>query len=147
MVRLANVVLSLDTDASAVQQAIRLRDALDPLLVDDAIEHARPAEVQRLRSIADEMELAEREDGGFAVTKGIWKPHAAIAEISPNTMITGIYRSLLELIEKHTVGVTQQHGNAKVRDRVQLHRDIVEAIAERDSDRCAELMRAHQMSG
>lgn len=149
MVRLANVVLALDTDASAVQQAIRMRDALDPLLMEDAIENARPADVARLRGIADEIEHIEQNDGGFATTKAIWKLHAAIADISPNKMIGGIYASLLDLIEKHAVGAVGVAPNGpvhRVQDRVRLHRDMVEAIARRDHEWAAELMIEHEMS-
>ncbi|WP_153502649.1 FadR/GntR family transcriptional regulator [Cumulibacter manganitolerans] len=146
MVRLANVVLALDIDAGAVEQAIRLRDALDPLLVEDAIDHARPSDIERLRALAEEMERVDEEDGGLAVTKVIWRLHAAIAAISPNQMISSIYEGLLDLIEKHTVGVADAQPPAHTGDRVRLHRDIVEAIADRDATRAAELMVDHQIA-
>src|SRR5882757_2032302 len=39
MVRLGNSMLALDDEAASVAEAVRLRDALDPLLVEDALEH------------------------------------------------------------------------------------------------------------
>ena len=45
MVRLGNSVLALDEDAATVAEAVRLRNALDPLLIEDALEHVTEATV------------------------------------------------------------------------------------------------------
>jgi DNA-binding FadR family transcriptional regulator len=50
MVRLANSMLSLSDDAASVPEAVRLRNALDPLLIEDAIERASAHDVAALRA-------------------------------------------------------------------------------------------------
>jgi hypothetical protein len=49
MVRLGNSVLALDEDAASVADAVRIRDALDPLLVEDALRHASPDDLTAMR--------------------------------------------------------------------------------------------------
>ncbi len=49
MVRLGASVLARDARAHDVAEAVRIRDALDPLLVEDALWHPSPADVVGLR--------------------------------------------------------------------------------------------------
>ena len=58
MVRLGNSVLALDGDEASVAEAIRIRDALDALLIEDALWHASPADIAELREILAEMAAA-----------------------------------------------------------------------------------------
>ena len=60
MVRLGNSVLALDGDQTSVAEAIRIRDALDTLLIEDALWHASPADIAELREILAEMAAAAR---------------------------------------------------------------------------------------
>ena len=48
-VRLGNSLLELDAGQATVADAIRIRDALDPLLIEDALWHASPADLAVLR--------------------------------------------------------------------------------------------------
>ena len=58
MVRLGNTMLALDTEHTSVAEAIRIRDALAPLLIEDALWHASPADIAEMRAILDEMARA-----------------------------------------------------------------------------------------
>ncbi|WP_228553806.1 hypothetical protein [Catenulispora pinisilvae] len=50
MVRLGNSVLALDSQQTDVADAVRVRDALDPLLVQDALWHGSPADFAEMPS-------------------------------------------------------------------------------------------------
>ena len=59
MVRLGNSVLALDGDPSSVADAVRIRDALDPLMIEEALWHLQafdlsPIGPMRRREIAEE---------------------------------------------------------------------------------------------
>src|SRR6202167_5067580 len=70
MVRLGNSVLALDGDQTSVAEAIRIRDALDTLLIEDALWHASPADIAELREILAEMAAAvQRLDAGGLVPR------------------------------------------------------------------------------
>src|ERR1700691_5474873 len=70
MVRLGNSALAPDGDQTVVAEGIRIRDALDTLLVEDALWHASPADIAELREILAEMAAAvERLDAGGLVPR------------------------------------------------------------------------------
>ena len=43
-------MLTVDDDATSVAEAVRLREALDPLLVEDALEYASDHDIAALRN-------------------------------------------------------------------------------------------------
>lgn len=143
--RLGNVVLALDADQHSVEQAIRLRDALDPILVEDAIEYATPEDIARLWAFIDTLENTQPDL--LESTRIIWKLHLAVCDISPNELIASIYRSLLDIIEKRTVSAmpdVQRPSDSALAERRVIHRRMVQAIADGDAVAAAEVMEAHR---
>ncbi len=149
MVRLGNSMLALDDDAASVEEAVRLRNVLDPLLVEDALAHVSAHGVTELRTALEQMKIAA--DGGddTAFVRANWELHARIAEISPSAMLRSIYLNLLEIIESHLLAV-QPYADEPLReyihDRYELHAALVEAIADRDP-RALALIREHNTTG
>lgn len=146
MVRLGNSVLALDEDTASVADAIRLRDALDPLLVEDALQHASRLDITAMRVELQQMHAAAEELDGTAFIHANWALHARIAAISPNAMLRSFYTSLLDLIESHVLSVQPVDGQPLpdyIRSRYELHAALVEAITEKDSDRALELIHEH----
>ncbi|MBM3714417.1 MAG: FadR family transcriptional regulator [Actinobacteria bacterium] len=147
-VRLGSTVLSLDGEHADVGEAIRIRNALDPLLVEDALWHASPADIAEMREHVDAMRAATAEGDGKAFLLANWALHARIADASPHPVLRTMYRALLDLIEAHTVSVAGQTESdddlrAYLRARADLHHDLVEALSERDGDRAARLIARH----
>ncbi|TMK41697.1 MAG: FadR family transcriptional regulator [Actinobacteria bacterium] len=121
MVRLGNSVLALDADAASVADAVRIRDALDPLVTMDALAHSSPAAISKYREQVTAMQ---------------------------DPMLRSIYTTLLDIVEGHTLAVraVEEHPLAEVmQERCQLHADLVEAIAARDADEVARLAAAHSV--
>ena len=146
MVRLGNVVLALDGEPTSVADAVRIRDALDPLLVQDALDHASPADVERMRAQVDAMVRAERGGDVLAFVRANWRLHAEIAAVSPSPVLRSFYTSLLELIESHTLAVLTAEDRPLPRDlaqRRELHHDLVESIARRDRAGATRLIAEH----
>lgn len=150
MVRLGNSVLALDADAASVADAVRIRDALDPLLVEDAIRHASTRDLAAMRKELERMRHAATELDGTAFVHANWALHAKIADVSPNAMLRSFYLSLLEIIESHTLSVQpvgEQPLPEYIASRYDLHAALVDAIAARDTIRAAELVREHNTTG
>jgi len=149
MVRLGNSVLALDGDQTSVAEAIRIRDALDALLVEDALWHASPADIAEMREILAVMaDAADRQDS-IRFVHANWSLHARIAAVSPNPMLRSLYVNLLDQIESHTLAVLPYGTDpvpAYLAERHALHSAIIDAISDRDRDRALALVADHNTS-
>jgi DNA-binding FadR family transcriptional regulator len=146
MVRLGNSVLALDAEETSVADAVRIREALDPLIIEDALWHASPADLADLRAQVRRMRAAADELDPVAFIRANWGLHARIAAVSPNVMLRSLYTSLLDLIESHTLSVlpvSEQPLLEYVAERYELHARLVEAIAGRDRALALRLISEH----
>jgi DNA-binding FadR family transcriptional regulator len=135
MVRLGNSMLALDSDAASVTDAVRLRDAIDPLLVEDAVRHAGPKHIRGMRAELAKMKTAAEARDGTGFVHANWALHAKIAEVSPSPILRPLYLSLLEMVESHVLSVQpidEQPLPEYIEARYQLHAALVEAIADGD---------------
>ncbi|WP_234701479.1 FadR/GntR family transcriptional regulator [Streptomyces malaysiensis] len=149
MVRLGNSFLALDTQEADVANAVRIRDALDPLLIEDALWHASPADISGLREHIAAMEEAVGDADLVAFVHANWRLHAAIAAISPNALLSSLYSNLLDLIEGHTLSVLPAGEGPLgeyIAHRHALHRDLVDALDRRDRDAALRLIHEHNTS-
>ncbi len=149
MVRLGNSVLALDADETPVAEAVRIRDALDPLLIEDALWHASPADIAELREILTDMESAVRRYDPIGFVHANWSLHARIAAISPHAVLRSLYINLLDQIESHTLAVlpaSEQPLPDYVAARHALHVALIDALEQRDRDRALTLTAEHNTS-
>jgi len=146
MVRLGNSVLALDANDTSVDEAVRIRDALDPLLIEDALWHASPAAIAGMREIIAEMTAAADRDDPTAFVHANWQLHARIAAVSPHAVLRSLYVNLLDQIESHTLDVlpvSQQPLPAYIAERLALHTAIVDALDRRDRAQALKLIAQH----
>ena len=146
MVRLGNSVLAIDDDATSVADAVRIRDALEPLVVEDAVRHRRADDAEAMRQGLARMRAAADALDGNEFLRANWALHARIAEISPSAMLRSFYLSLLEMIESHTLSV-EPVGDEPLPEylegRYRLHADLVAAIDEQDARRALGIIAVH----
>jgi len=145
-VRLGNSLLALDAGQATVADAIRIRDALDPLLIEDALWHASPADLAVLRRHLEPMAEALASQDAVAFVHANWRLHAQIAAISPNQMLRSLYGALLDLIESHTLSVLPTEETplpGYLEERYRLHADLVAALERRDAAQAGRLIAAH----
>jgi DNA-binding FadR family transcriptional regulator len=148
MVRLGNSVLALNEDPALVAEAMRLRDALDPLLIEDALQHATDVDITAAYGILDRMRVAAENGDPTEFVRANWALHARIAATSPSLMLRSLYLNLLEMIESHTLEVITLADHPKpddIHSRYQLHADLVDALAQRSS-RALDIIREHNTS-
>ncbi|MFC9975132.1 FadR/GntR family transcriptional regulator [Spirillospora sp. NPDC127200] len=150
MVRLGNSMLALDAAETDVADAIRVRDALDPLLIEDALWHASPADIAEMRGHLAEMERAADEADAVAFVHANWRLHARVAATSPNSLLRTFYSNLLDLIETHTLSVRpveEQPLPSYIRQRYRLHADLIDALDRRDREAAMRLIAEHSTVG
>jgi len=147
LVRLGNSVLAIDDDGMSVADAVRIRDALDPLLVEDAVRHRSAADLEAMRELLQRMRAAaDAPADGIEFIHANWALHARVARISPSVMLRSFYLSLLEMIESHTLSVqsVDEHPLPEyLENRYRLHADLVSAIAAQDGPRALGLIHQH----
>jgi len=145
IVRLGNTVLALDAEETSVADAIRIRNALDPLLVADAVLHSSASDIQAMREPLRLMAAAVEALDATAFTRANWAVHARIAAVSPSAMLRSFYCSLLEIIETHTLFVlpAQKPLSTSMSERYQLHAALIDAIEARAADEAQALIHAH----
>ena len=149
-VRLGNSLLELDADEPTVAEAVRIRDALDPLLIEDALWHASPADLAVLRECLEPMATAAASGDPAAFVHANWQLHAQIAAISPSQLLRSLYSSLLEIIERHMLSVLPAEGTplpGYIEDRYRLHANLVTALERRDTAETSRLIAMHNTQG
>jgi len=135
IVRLGNLLLELDRDDRTVAEAVHVRNALDVLLMDDAVAHRTNGDIEAMRLEIAAMGQAVQGRRPTEFIKANWHLHAVIANISPNTILQNFYLGLLEIIEQHTLGVQPTRGEplqGYIEYRLDLHRKMVDAIEAQD---------------
>ncbi|WP_129358487.1 MULTISPECIES: FadR/GntR family transcriptional regulator [Micrococcaceae] len=150
LARLGNSLLRLDADASDVGYAVRIRDALDPLLIEDALEHSSAADIARMRRSLEEMETTMETGDYLDFLRANWSLHEAIARVTPNKPLRSIYVSLLDMIRSHTVAVESDKTRplaCYIRDRYKLHSNLVDALDRRDREAVKRLAAEHSIQG
>ena len=149
MVRFGNSMLALDDDAASVAEAFRLRSALDPLIVEDALQHSSAHDIAALRVELDQMKGAAAAGDGTAFIRANWSLHARIAEISPSAVLRSFYLNLLEITDSHLLAVQpvdEQPLDDYIQSRYDLHVALVDAIAAHDES-ALDLIREHNAGG
>jgi DNA-binding FadR family transcriptional regulator len=146
MARLSRSVLALDGSRADVTEALRIRNALEPLLWQDALWHASPADISDLRAHLERMDITAESGDADGFVRANWQLHTRVADITPNALLRSMYVALLELVERHTLAVRPQAGvplAEHIRDRRGLHAALVDALDKRDEEVLMRLVAEH----
>jgi GntR family transcriptional regulator, transcriptional repressor for pyruvate dehydrogenase complex len=144
LVRFGQTLLAVSGDADAVTVAdvIVVRDALEPLIAMEAARHRKPVDVFELRNLVDEMAAAINE--GPAFLRANWRLHGRMAEIARNTVLQAVYLGLMRYIEDSAAaGERAPRRAAHLEDMLELHRQLVEAVAAGDIEQARALGERH----
>ena len=128
---------------------MRIRDALDPLLIEDALWHASPADISEMREILADLASAVARHDPTAFVRANWSLHARIAAVSPHAMLRSLYINLLDQIESHTLAVLplgEQPLPEYIAARHVLHVAIVDALEHQDRGQALTLIAEHNTS-
>jgi DNA-binding MarR family transcriptional regulator len=144
-VAIGPAMLSLSADAMSTADAIVVRDAIEPLILADAVRYVTVDDVADLRRLLSAM--ARQMDSPVDFLRADWALHRRIAEISPNAVLRQVYDSLVLTIATNVDSIEPDDGHPDyLRQRLQLHADIVETIAESDAEGAAVLAERHRLT-
>jgi DNA-binding FadR family transcriptional regulator len=144
VVRLRHTLLTVHGEATTVQHAIELRDALEPLVDTDAATHRTKDDITDLRRLL--RELAKNSSDTDTFMRSNWALHERIAEITPNPMLKAVYLSMTECIVElsaHADSEEPAQSKAHIQDRYDVHAELVEAIIAGDSERTTRAVLRH----
>ncbi|WP_171164937.1 FadR/GntR family transcriptional regulator [Streptomyces sp. I05A-00742] len=125
-------------DEQRPDEARRIRDALDPLLVEDALWHASPADIAALRGhLAALAEAADAADPA-ASARADRLLRTRLAAIGPGVLLRSLYDGLLTVVER----AESAAGPEALRARYDRHAALIDALDARDRDRALRLAAA-----
>lgn len=149
LIRLAHGVLRLRQDGATVNDIVAVLDAMDEAVMRDAIANRTPQDLADLDALI--AELAEVWNDPVAGLHCNWRLHRRIAEISPNAVLRTFYLNLVDYIESESVGESSTFDvmgfHPDTDERLQIHRDLVEAIRTGDRELVAGTLLRHRTLG
>ena len=149
LIRLAHSVLKLREGGATVNEIVAVLDALDEAVLRDAALHRTEQDLAELDALI--AELAEVWGDPVAGLHCNWRLHRRIAQISPNAVLRTFYLNLVDYIEAESVGESSTLDvmgfHADTDERLQIHRDLVEAIRTRDESLQRDAIVRHRTLG
>lgn len=138
-------VLSVNSDTVIVADAVRIRDALEPLMLRDATRHITANGIHEAREIVTRMSRLVDAPKEFYCAD--WDLHRKLAEFSQNEILKRIYLSLLDILRSHVDSVVPT-GNlpSYLYERLAIHARLVDAVAGGDEEQVTAAAQAHHFT-
>jgi DNA-binding MarR family transcriptional regulator len=144
-VAIGPLITSTVTEPISVSDTLVVRDALEPLIIADAVRYATAADVGELRRFLNVM--AAEIDAPVEFLQADWSMHRRMCAISPNNALQSAYLKVLATLERNVEDVVPYQGRDDyLRNRLQLHARLLTAIDDGDGERAAALMEEHRPS-
>jgi DNA-binding GntR family transcriptional regulator len=130
-------------DAAASEEILELRLLLEPQLVRGAVERLTERDVEDLRSLAREFELAF-ESGNPASARGLnYRFHRRLYDVAARPHTLHFVEILWARYPFDLINSVEGRGNSAARE----HREILDALTRRDEDAAVRAMHDHIESG
>ncbi|MEV4568633.1 FCD domain-containing protein [Nonomuraea sp. NPDC049419] len=145
IVRLRHTLLSVRTMPTTVADAIAVRDSLEPLIALDAARHRTKQDITALRKLLTALKRATSNRDRFI--RANLALHERIADITPNHLAKAVYLTMTHCISDlsaHATPDSTTDSTSYLRHRVDVHTELVEAIAAGDVNRTATAVGRHQ---
>ncbi|WP_434620345.1 FCD domain-containing protein [Arthrobacter sp. A5] len=139
-------MLALDGKESVVAGALRMRSALDPLTIEDAVMFSSAADIAKMREEIARMRAAMKAGVVRGLLRGNWRFQACVAHVSPNAMLRTVFLSLLDILEQHAVALrpsTNQPTMDLLEERMDLYVRMAYALEARDRVSAFHIMSEH----
>lgn len=141
--RLNRLILDFKHDAGLVADCLQVREALEPVIVDEACRACQPDDLADLDGLLAAMHAGQNDPADYM--RANWDLHRSIAAISPNLVLRTTYTTLLDFVQATVSRVRPVGENRSVDGRDwRVHQRLVEAIGAGDRDRAARALRSHQ---
>lgn len=140
VVRMRHTLLSVADNPTTVADAIELREHLEPLIAAAAAKHRSRRDIDDLRTHVAAMKSAATEE---EFIRANWALHERIARICPNEMAQAVYIGTLGHLTATTPRIADVDTRTYRRKRVQIHVQLVDAIASGDEVAVREVVALH----
>lgn len=140
VVRMRQTLLSVAENPTTVADAIELREHLELLIGAAAAKHRNRRDIDDLRTHITAMRSAANEEGFIRAN---WALHERIAKICPNEMARAVYVGTLGHLTATTPRITDVDARTYRRKRLQIHVQLVDAIASGDELAVREVVALH----
>lgn len=150
LVRLGNQMIAMDDSEHIVADALRMRNVLDPLVIEDALMYSSAADILVMREEVKAMKEAMADGDVPAFLHGNWRFQARVASISPNSMLRTVFLGLLEILERHAVTLRAPEDKplpGLLEERFRLYERMADAMEHRDREAAMEIMHIHNNTG
>lgn len=142
MVRLRRTLLNVHGSVTTIEHAIAVRDALEELVLVEAVRHRKAKDVRDLEKFDAQFESFSGGVGELIPLN--WALHRRLAEITPNELLKATYLGTMQCIADMTsVGDEKGITDAYIAKRVNVHREIVRAVIDQDEEAATAALEAH----
>nr|WP_245190352.1 FCD domain-containing protein [Leucobacter exalbidus] len=135
----SSLTLLLHYEKRPFASVVETRTVLEPAMAKFAAENASPDQLEALRLNVETVEAHLDDDVYYHRENERF--HAILAEASGNSIFQYLIAAMLGILDGTTVGVTYPREVKELSNKI--HRDIYDAIANRDGVRAEKLMRSH----
>ncbi|MFD0689665.1 FadR/GntR family transcriptional regulator [Actinomadura fibrosa] len=145
VVRLRHTLLTVRQEPTTVADAIAVREALEMLITTDAARHRTPQDIAALRKLLNRLKRSATSTDRFM--RANWALHERIAEITRNHLARAVYLSMTHCIADlatHADPDQDERPEGYLERRVEIHTELVEAIAAGDIERTAAATERHR---
>jgi DNA-binding FadR family transcriptional regulator len=135
--------LGLTRNAAMIEQCQVVSNQLEPLVFVEAAKAADVSAIAELQRLVQNMAAAvDRPTELFRLS---WRLYRHIAEMGVNTVLTGIYTTLLTFLEQEIGQAVTPLANSNPQQVVATSSELIEAIASRDTQRAAAAAKRNQL--
>lgn len=143
LVRIGQTIISVQGNATTMSQAGAIREALEPLVAASAARDRTREDIADLRRLVRAMGDLIDDDEGFL--RANWVLHDRIANLIKNELLTNIYLAVHAILKEELKSIVPNTKSRAYKEaRLQIHRELVEAIAAGDVDVALRHVHAHQ---
>lgn len=140
-------LISIRSREKDVADAYRVREALEPLLVQDAIDDAPKNTTDEMRAHVESMWRSFEKNDRALYSTANSEFHNALARASSGSLVPSLYLAMVDLIGDNTraaVWATDgQEYRDRFRERVEVHEKLVDAIEAKDVDAAMNAVHEH----
>jgi DNA-binding FadR family transcriptional regulator len=124
-------------------ELFQARMHLEDLLTRVAVDRAGPQDVRDMEWAIDEMQRASDPRAFFEANIRL---HLAIARATRISVLVGMYEAIVAILQSSLSRIVLLEGHDEMyRHSIEVHRQMVAAIRERDTDACEKVLHLHRM--
>jgi DNA-binding FadR family transcriptional regulator len=140
VVRMRHTLLNVSEEPETIADAIELRDHLEVLIDVSAARHCTDRDATELNELLEMMRSAPTWDD---FVRANWALHERIAAICPNEMARAVYVGTLGHLGATSARFDDSDAGGYRHQRIQIHVDLVDAIAAGDEPAVREVVSRH----